>query len=405
MRMREVLSDEATAVARASVRAWSGPGRQRDLAVQSFKAAGAAVVAWLIAGTWLRDPAALMAPWVAVVLVQTTVYRSVRNGIQQLVAIAVGTLLAAGAHTATGSVTVSMALVLPLMMLLSNWPHFGDQGIYGPTTALFTLASPPVSALTVMHRLLEAGLGAVVGIGVNALVLPPVHLRDVRRHIRGLGEGSADVLDSVAEGLTGGQWDAEAAAGWERRADALHDRLTALRHARQWANESSRMNPRVRRFGRPHAPAPPAAEDNRWAAVVEAVTAITRTLARTSSSERLQGYPDAATLCGYARLLAGLAALSRARAALLAAAGDGEAGGGEADVFGEALESCRRELARLQQELPRQASGGPPQIAGFGTLLVHAADILVDLTPWEEAVSDRYGRAGPGGTPHARQGR
>ncbi|MBC7267555.1 MAG: FUSC family protein, partial [Streptomyces sp.] len=59
--------------------AWRGPGRERDLAVQSLKAAAAALLAWLVAREWLGDPMALMAPWVAVVLVQATVYSSLRQ--------------------------------------------------------------------------------------------------------------------------------------------------------------------------------------------------------------------------------------------------------------------------------------------------------------------------------------
>ncbi|GAA3355796.1 hypothetical protein GCM10017744_019770 [Streptomyces antimycoticus] len=128
---------------------------------------------------------ALMAPWVAVVLVQATVYRSLFKGLQQLVAIAVGTLLAAGTEALTGNTLASVALVLPVVMLLSNWPRLGDQGIYGPTTALFTLTSGPVSGLTVSHRLLQALLGAAIGIAVNALVF--------RRSICGTyGRTSAD---------------------------------------------------------------------------------------------------------------------------------------------------------------------------------------------------------------------
>ncbi|GDY58514.1 hypothetical protein SVIO_091370 [Streptomyces violaceusniger] len=75
-----VVRAEARGIVDAVVRAWRGPGRERDLLVQSLKAAGAATLAWAVSGWWLKDPVALMAPWVAVVLVQATVYRSLFKG-------------------------------------------------------------------------------------------------------------------------------------------------------------------------------------------------------------------------------------------------------------------------------------------------------------------------------------
>ncbi|MCZ9341787.1 aromatic acid exporter family protein, partial [Streptomyces sp. TRM76130] len=149
----------------------------------SLKAAGAGLLAWLVAGVWMDDPMALMAPWVAVVLVQATVYSSVRQAGQQFAAICVGTLLASGAQALTDDTTVALAVSLPVLMLLANWPRFGAHGTYTATTAVFILASGTVSEYAVVHRLEQAALGAVIGVAVNALVLPPVHLRDVGENL------------------------------------------------------------------------------------------------------------------------------------------------------------------------------------------------------------------------------
>ncbi|MFG2577269.1 hypothetical protein [Streptomyces sp. NPDC048481] len=47
------------------------------MAVQAVKAALAAWSAWAVAGWWLKAPVAFVAPWVAIVLVESTVYRSI----------------------------------------------------------------------------------------------------------------------------------------------------------------------------------------------------------------------------------------------------------------------------------------------------------------------------------------
>lgn len=64
-------------------RVWTEEGRERDLTIQAGKAALAACLAWAVAGWWLQAPMAFVAPWVAVVLVESTVYRSLAHGLQR----------------------------------------------------------------------------------------------------------------------------------------------------------------------------------------------------------------------------------------------------------------------------------------------------------------------------------
>ncbi|SED01777.1 FUSC family protein [Streptomyces melanosporofaciens] len=312
-----VMRAEARGIVDAAVRAGRGPGRERDLLVQSLKAAGAATLAWAVSGWWLQDPVALMAPWVAVVLVQATVYRSLFKGLQQLVAIAVGTLLAAGAEALTGNTLASVALVLPVVMLLSNWPRLGDQGIYGPTTALFTLTSGPVSSLTVSHRLLQALLGAAIGIAVNALILPPVHLRDVRENLGSVARGAEDALASMAEGLAEEGWSEDTAAGWQRLSDRLQQRQESLRSARLWSHESLRLNPRLPWKSRKKLPIPSESEDQRWGSIVAQIGAVSGTMTDIADENRTIPSPDQQALHDYGRLLCDLAAACRARADLI----------------------------------------------------------------------------------------
>ncbi|MEV4233539.1 aromatic acid exporter family protein, partial [Streptomyces bobili] len=280
IRVTEAVRREAGAVARAARAAGAGPGRERDLVVQSLKAAGAALLAWLVADRWLGDPMALMAPWVALVLVQATVYGSLRQAAQQWTAICAGTLLASGAQAVTGNTLGALALCLPVLMLLANWPRFGDQGVYAATTAVFTLASGAVSAAAVGHRVGQAALGAVIGVAVNALVLPPVHLRDVRENLVALARETGEALDAVAGGLREGEWDAATAAGWSQASARLERRRQGLCSARGWSRESLRLTSGpLRALHRVPLDVPPESEDGRWGRVTGHVTALTRTLA------------------------------------------------------------------------------------------------------------------------------
>ncbi|MBQ0963854.1 MULTISPECIES: FUSC family protein [Streptomyces] len=368
---------EACAVGRAVRAAWQGPGRERDLIVQSLKAAGAALIAWAVAGVWLDDPMALMAPWVALVLVQATVYSSVRQAGQQFAAICVGALLASAAQAITEDNTGALVLSLPVLMLAANWSRFGRQGIYAATTAVFVLASgTAVSAAAVGHRVGQAALGAVVGVAVNALVLPPIHLRDVRENLAALAREAGDLLHSVADDLRETRWDAQSAADWSRQAAWLERRLDALYSARSWSRESLRMTSGpLRRLRRGPTVVPPEDEDRRWSRVCGNLTALTRTLAVAADEHRTPAPPDGPVLDLYARLLRLIGDACHAEAGRLV----GErAGAGPEAATGATMEELHR---RLQEGLREHAGQGAARTAVLGTLLLQAENLWAEVVP------------------------
>ncbi|WP_328484397.1 aromatic acid exporter family protein [Streptomyces sp. NBC_00377] len=356
---------------RAVRAAWRGPGRERDLVVQSLKAAGAALLAWVVAKNLLGDPMALMAPWVALVLVQATVFGSLRQAGQQCTAICAGTLCASAAQAVTGDPLGALALSVPPLMLLANWPRFGDQGIYAATTAVFTLASGTVTPSAVGHRVGQAVLGAVIGVAVNALVLPPVHLRDVRENLTALAREVGEVLHAVAAGLRDGEWDAATTAEWSRAAARLERRRDGLRSARDWSRESLRLTSGpLRGLRRGPLDAPPEAEDDRWSRVTAHVTALTRTLAVAADGDRTPAPPEEAALRTYARLLDLVGDACQADAADRPPEPDSRRGAEMEELRG-----------RLEESLRDHAGDGSPHTAVLGTLLLQVDNLWAELIP------------------------
>ncbi|MEU3557887.1 FUSC family protein [Streptomyces fragilis] len=399
-RATEAIGRELRAVGVTARNAVRGPGRERDLLVQSLKASGAALLAWAVARLWLHDPMALMAPWAALVLVQATVYGSLLRAAQQCAAICVGTLLATGAQAVTGDELTAMAVCLPPLMLLSHWSRFGDQGGYAATTAVFTLATGAVGPEAAGHRVGQAVLGAVVGVAVNALVLPPVHLRDVRDNLAGLAREAGAALRQVARELPEAEWDDAAASRWARLPDRLERRLEGLRSARGWSDESLRLTAnRLRRLRRISMEAPRAEEDERWARVTGQVVALTRALSVAADAGRSPVPPDTAALELYARMLDVLGRACEAESRRLAAgpsgasrsdllereageAGDGREDGDDGeDGPGESAEERLNDLhTRLRRSLRDHAAQDPSQAAVLGALLLHAENIWADTS-------------------------
>ncbi|ORT56867.1 hypothetical protein BKD26_26715 [Streptomyces sp. CB03238] len=360
---------EAAAVGRSVRRALTGSGPERDLAVQSIKAAGAAIAAWAVAGWWWQAPLALMAPWTAVALVQSTVYRSVRTGVQQVVLIAAGTVLAAAAAGLTGGNTMAaMAIVLPVTALLGNYSRFEGQGIYASTTALFVLVYGSFSGFDILHRLLETFLGAAIGIGVNALILPPVHLRHAHESLCRLPRDGAELLRAMAEEMERG-YDRQQAQEWHTRARRLPQLLADLRNARMWTRESLRLN-LGRRIRRPGPELPTTQWDASWESIADHLTALTGMLAQAAGDRpRLTPPPDD-VLAGVPPLLHALADVCAADCEALS-----EPGGGGADrdeALGRAWEAQRRLKARLTEQDDETATS-------VGGLAAELQQLLHDL--------------------------
>ncbi|HET9381450.1 MAG TPA: aromatic acid exporter family protein [Streptomyces sp.] len=371
-RVTETVRREAQGLAETGRAVLRGPGRERDLLVQSLKAAGAALLAWVIADEWLRDPMALMAPWVALVLVQATVYGSLRRAGQQFGAICVGALLASALQLLTGETLVALALSVPALMLLANWPRFGDQGVYAVTTALFTLASGTVSGAAVGHRLGQAALGAVIGVAVNALVLPPVHLRDVQENLVGLARQAGDVLHEVAADLRHGDWDTTTAADWSYGAAGLERRLDGLRSARGWSRESLRLTQRwLHLVYRAPTTLPDEAEDERWSRITGHVRALVRTLVVAADDSRTPMPPGGEALHAYARLLELIGDACHAAGERLPGPGGGP----------EAVAEMNELHERLQLSLRDHAGREPARTAVLGTLLLQAENIWAETVP------------------------
>ncbi|WP_181383361.1 aromatic acid exporter family protein [Streptomyces sp. NWU339] len=350
------------------------PGPERDTMVQSLKAAGAAIAAWALTGWWLEAPMALLAPWTAIVLVASTVYRSVHSGVQQFAVIVVGTLWASAALAVAGNSTLgAMALTLPPLVLIGNYRRLGSQGIYGATTALFVITYGASAAGDVGHRLLETLIGAVVGIAVNAFVLPPVHLRSVRENLHGLVHHSGELLASVAEGLREEDGLSDAAQ-WHDRARRLGGTVQALADARRWTSESYRFNPgrRMRRNG----PAlPPAEADVAWERISGHLVAITRTLDGAAGDEPRLVAPSSACLARCAEVLGQAATVCRVDAEILEQAGRSPSAA-QQDRRDAALEEALTAHDALITDIQREEGAA---VATGGELVVETHQLLCEL--------------------------
>ncbi|MPY85262.1 MAG: FUSC family protein [Actinophytocola sp.] len=271
------------------------PGAQP--VIQAAKAGLAAVAAWLLARHALSLPQPFLAPYAAVFLVESTVYRSLWLSVQQVGAVAIGVALAGVAAVTIPSSAVAIGVVTAVGLLLGRWRGFGSSGMWIGITALLVItygtAEDPMSLL---YRLVEIALGAALGLVVNAVLLPPVYLRRPQQATAELAETLCALLHGLASTLRAEACDEETGNGaddhdWTDHARAAEKLVRQGEDAISWAEESARLNLRQRRRQRWVAQAWQSAlvsMRSAWPHLRE----ITEAAYVTASERPLFGYPD-----------------------------------------------------------------------------------------------------------------
>lgn len=226
------------------LRAVRQSGDERTTIVQALKSALAAVIAWLIAAKVFQLPQPFLAPYSAVFLIESTVYRSVRSATQQVGAVLAGVLLAGAVAWALPWQTVGIALVVFLGFGIGRWHRFGPSGVWVGVTALLLLSYGTASDAAVLaERVLETLLGAGIGLLVNTFLLPPVYVRDPADATRSVSRELAAILEELADALReeGPLTEPDA---WVSRARNGERRVRLAEAATGWGSESMRFNPR-----------------------------------------------------------------------------------------------------------------------------------------------------------------
>jgi hypothetical protein len=153
----------------------SGPVRYwQDRGRVAAKCALAAMAAWTLAryAAGQQDP--YFAPLAALLGVSPTVARSVREGLQYVAGFVLGAVLAIPAALVLGPSIAGIAVVVLAGVVMGSWRRLGGQSTQVTFTALFVLligGYQPLHYLT--PRLIDVGIGVIIGLAVNVLVFPP----------------------------------------------------------------------------------------------------------------------------------------------------------------------------------------------------------------------------------------
>ncbi|WP_051427363.1 FUSC family protein [Arthrobacter sp. H20] len=217
----------------------------------AFKASVAASIAWLLA---LQIPGVASeypyyAPLGAVACMYPTIAGSARQGIQTLAGLAIGLMLAFPVIFLAGRSIISVSLVVGLGVLVAGLPRLGAGRDWIPIAALFVLLlggdDPDGYSYGYMVQML---VGVSVGLGVNMLIFPPLHLSGVVKGLDSLRSALALQLRDMAAAVRE-EWPPRH-EDWAGRQNQLTQFSREVRTAVHLADSSRHGNIRQRRHKR-----------------------------------------------------------------------------------------------------------------------------------------------------------
>ncbi|HEX8346160.1 MAG TPA: aromatic acid exporter family protein, partial [Actinoplanes sp.] len=187
--------------------------------LRTAKVTLAAVLAYVAADLLNTTAAPILAPLTAILVVQVTVYQTIAEGLQRVLSVLAGVVVAVGLATAIGLSWWSLGAVVAVTLVLGQVLRLGPHTLEVPISAMLVLAVGGAAApQAAAGRVYETLVGAAVGIAVNFAVAPPVHVESAGSAVAGLATRLAEFLRALATDLR---------AHWSRH--AAQNRLTAAR--------------------------------------------------------------------------------------------------------------------------------------------------------------------------------
>lgn len=326
------------------------------------------LIALLIPGTTARPT---LAPLTALLVLQVSLYRTLRSAVQRIGSVVGGVLVAVVLAWGLGFTWWSLAVAIGAALVLGHLLRLGEHVLEVPISAMLILSLPTGGAAA--DRVLETLIGAAVGLAAG-LVLSPLRVQPAEEAIEELGREMGGLLDEIASGLRGTP-SHEDTIGWLDRARTLGRELGRVDRALGEAEDSLRLNPRG--AGLPHAPV----ALRTGLEALEHVWVTLRGLAR-SVADSTRG-PDEpafgrAAQDHLAAMLADLAAAMRMYGRMVRAEVAGDTGPAESELR-RSLADAERHRDRIAEILLRMPADQPPGWSLRGELLVHLDRLLDQL--------------------------
>jgi hypothetical protein len=222
--------------------------RTQPIAVYIARLTATATFAYLIA---LHVPAGtsrpVLAPLTALLVLQASLFRTIRSGFRKVVSVTAGVLAAVGVSTVVGFNWWLLGLLIAATLLLGHLLRLGDDLLEVPISAMLIFSSVGSHAAA-SGRVVDTLVGTAAGLA-GGLVFAPLQVQPAREAVCELAGRLADLLGQLADSL-GGEPEPARMGEWLDRARALRGDIERVDDTLRQAEESARLNPRRLRIQR-----------------------------------------------------------------------------------------------------------------------------------------------------------
>jgi uncharacterized membrane protein YgaE (UPF0421/DUF939 family) len=386
-RIRPVPSESVSEAARAVARRQAEQltlvrRRAQPTAVYITRLTLTAVFAYLLA---LQLPGgstrSVLAPLTALLVVQATLFHTIRAAVQRVIGVTAGVLAAVAVAAYVPFSWWVLGLLIAGTLALGLVLRLREDTLEVPISAMLIFSVDSHAAAT--SRITETLVGAAAGLAAG-LIFAPLRVQPARDAIGDLTRQMAELLGEMADGLAAAP-DPRHAAQWLERTRALRGEIERLDDALAQAEESVRLNPRRLRYP------DPAAGLRDGVDTLERAATDLRVLARAvADSARLDSddspVKDPETRARLAAVIAELAAAVRAYGQLIETdpePTDSPRPQAEpiAEILEDHLEEAQRQQDRLADVLATDPAERPDGWPLRGEILAHLDRLRNELQP------------------------
>lgn len=208
---------------------------------QIIVAAIASATAWIV-GDNLIINGGLVAAIVCALSIRISLYKSVREGLGQIVGTAIGAGVALLTVYFFNFGVIAIGTTVLFCSIVARGLRLGEvASVNVPVTALIVIG-PGISGSTAQHRLLSTLIGAAVAIVFSYFSHPNTPAGRTVNQIARIGKRSAELISDMAEGVAAG-FNQKQAGSWLAKARLLVEEIPTLRSQALEAKQYAKWSP------------------------------------------------------------------------------------------------------------------------------------------------------------------
>jgi hypothetical protein len=168
----------------------------------SARLTAAATVSYVVARAVFEHGSTLLAPLTALLVVQLSPVSLLTSGVDRVLSVVAGVLLAVGFASLTGLSWWSLTILIALSLLVAQALRLGLNALEVPISAMLVLgAGVSAAESAAWKRMAETLVGAGIGVFMNLVLAPRLAHADAETAIRDFAGGVAALLESAADDL------------------------------------------------------------------------------------------------------------------------------------------------------------------------------------------------------------